>query len=183
VHVALQRARHVHCTDQSLNKHVVYTVWTQCNFISQRHSSMLPWLYMTVQSCLDFTWLYHLRTTTTFPMLLPCAMSSPRALGSHLKTLPARIRRLAYCSRLRCTAAHVTFRHLDCPSSGCDNTVRYCNMRNSVRYPLCAIDALTEGRAESAKHIKVTNCVRGFVISLRTLGPQSCAQDLLLQRL
>ncbi len=46
-------------------------------------------------------------------------------------------------------------------------------MRYSVRYPLCDTDLLTEGRAESAKHIKVTNCVRGFVISLRTLPTES----------
>ncbi len=107
-------------------------------------------------------------------------LSKSIGLTYFLKTLPARIRRLAYCSRLKCTAADVTFRHRDRPSSGCDTTVRYCDMRNSVQFPLCDTDALLKGRAESAKHIKVTNCVRGFVISLRTLVIDMASRDAVL---
>ena len=98
-------------------------------------------------------------------------MRSPRALGSHTlsKNCHTRSGGLPTVADFGSTAACITVSHSGTPRCDCDNTVRYSTVRNSVRYRSAIPSHLTEGRAECAKHTKVTNCVRGFVISLRTL--------------
>ena len=59
-----------------------------------------------------------------------------RALGlTYLhKNVPARIRRPAYCSRIRYAAAQVIFRRLHRPSSGWENAVQYCTPANTYTH-------------------------------------------------
>ena len=89
-----------------------------------------------------------------------------------VRKLPARIRRLAYCSRIRCTAAHFIFRHLDCPSSGWGERcaiLRYALFRcDTLRYLLCVMTHWQRVVRISAKHTKLLIVC---VISLRTLLP------------
>ena len=126
-----------------------------------------------ILSCFDCTGLYHFGATTTFPMepivtALCNEVSKSIRLTHFVKELPHKIRRFAYCCNLGSTAACITVSHSGTSRCDCDNTVRHSTVRNSMGYRSAIPSHLTEGRAECAKHTKATNCVRGFVISLRT---------------
>ena len=73
-----------------------------------------------------------------------------------VKTVSARIRRLAYCSRIRCAAAHVIFRRLHRPSSVYKNAVRYALFRcDTLRYLLCDMTHWQRVVRISAKQTKL----------------------------